>query len=155
MRNYRIEVNTNILISIQEEEISISQLYDFCLEPDCGAVVVFSGTVRSFSEGRLNVTSLVYEAYTELAIKMLSEIAERVFELYQGVRKIAIVHRLGLLSLCESSVVVAVSSEHREEAFQGARFAIDTLKARAPIWKKETWSGGEDWSENASTIVDL
>ncbi len=148
-------MNENILISVQDEEISIPQLYEFCLEPDCGAVVVFSGTVRSFSEGRLNVTSLLYEAYTELAVKMLSEIAERVFELYQGVRKIAIVHRLGLLSLCESSVVVAVSSEHREEAFQGARFAIDTLKARAPIWKKETWSGGEDWSENASTIVDL
>jgi molybdopterin synthase catalytic subunit len=70
------------------------------------------------------------------------------------VRRVAIVHRLGKLDLSESSVVVAVGSEHREEAFLGAKYAIDSLKVKAPIWKKETWSGGEDWSSVATTIID-
>ncbi len=147
-------MNTNIHISIQKEAISIPELYEFCLEPDCGAVVLFSGTARNFSEGRPNVTSLAYEAYEELAIKVLYEIAEKIFELYKGVRKVAIVHRLGLLALSESAVVVAVSSEHRNEAFEGAKYAIDTLKVKAPIWKKETWVGGEDWSDSTSMIID-
>ncbi|SHE37000.1 molybdopterin synthase catalytic subunit [Ferrithrix thermotolerans DSM 19514] len=146
--------SSKIWVSLQDDEISVGKLYEFCLDSSCGAVVLFSGIVRDFSEGRINVTALTYEAFESLAVKKLEEIAENVFELYQGVRRVAIVHRLGKLDLSESSVVVAVGSEHRDEAFLGAKYAIDSLKVKAPIWKKETWSGGEDWSSVATTIID-
>jgi|SRR5437764_2515123 len=112
---------------------------------DCGAVVVFSGTVRDHAEGRPGVTSLQYEAYEEQVAPKLAAIADSARARWGVLGRIALLHRVGALAVGETSVVVVVSSPHRPEAFDAARFCIDTLKATVPIWKRETWEGGTDW----------
>jgi len=74
---------------------------------------------------------------------------------WSDIRRVALLHRIGGLSLKESSVVVAVSSPHRPEAFEAARFGIDTLKATIPIWKREVWDGGDDWGLASQEISDV
>lgn len=108
-----------------------------------GAVVVFLGTVRDNSRGR-HVKFLEYEAYQPLARKEMQQVAEEARRRWP-VLGIAIVHRLGHLEIGDISVAIAVSSEHRKEAFEAGRFAIDTLKQTVPIWKKEVWDAGEAW----------
>lgn len=135
------------------DELPITALYEWAVRPDCGAVVLFSGTVRDHADGRTDVTSLEYEAYDEAVVPVFESIAAEIRQTFAEVGRIAIVHRTGLLELGESSVVVAVSSAHRPTAFDAARFAIDALKERAPIWKKENWSGGTDWGTGAHDIV--
>ena len=135
------------------DELPIAALYEWAVRPDCGAVVLFSGTVRDHADGRTDVTSLEYEAYEEAVVPVFQSIASDIRQMFSEVGRIAIVHRTGLLELGESSVVVCVSSAHRPTAFEAARFAIDALKERAPIWKKENWSGGTDWGTRAHDIV--
>ena len=120
---------------------------------DCGAVVLFSGTVRDHADGRTDVVSLDYEAYDDAVIPVFREIAAETRRRFGDARRIAILHRTGTLTLGESSVVVAVSSAHRPVAFDAARFAIDALKESAPIWKKENWSGGSEWGTGAHDVV--
>ena len=111
---------------------------------DCGAVVLFMGTVREMTAGRQTV-ALDYEAYPEMAQQMLEQlIAEARVE--WPVHAVAIEHRVGNLSLGEISVAIAVSSPHRAQAFEAGRFLIDRLKEIVPIWKKENWSDGtSEW----------
>lgn len=135
------------------DELPIAAIYEWALRPDCGAVVLFSGTVRDHAEGRTNVTSLDYEAYDEAAIPAFHKIVEETRQRFPDARRIAILHRTGRVELSESSVVVAVSSPHRPVAFDAARFAIDALKESAPIWKKENWVGGSDWGTGAHDVV--
>jgi molybdopterin synthase catalytic subunit len=115
-------------------------------QPDCGAVVLFSGTVRDHAEGRPGVTSLEYEAYEDEVESRLSAIAAEARRRWPALGRIALLHRVGALAVGETSVVVVVSSPHRPEAFDAARFCIDTLKETVPIWKRETWEGGTDWA---------
>ena len=122
------------------------------VRPDCGAVVVFVGTVRDHAEGRPGVVSLEYEAYVEQAEARMGAVAEEARARFDGVGRIALLHRTGPLALTEAAVVVAVSAPHRGEAFDAARFCIDTLKATVPIWKKEAWAGGEDWGTDATPV---
>ena len=111
-----------------------------------GGVVLFLGTVRNRSEGRA-VVGLEYEAYREMAEKRLAEVEKEVRARWR-VKKITMMHREGRLRVGEVSVAVAVSSEHRAEAFEAARFAIDRIKASAPIWKREVLKGGKKlWVE--------
>ena len=133
--------------------LSVGEVHDWAVRPDCGAVVVFSGTVRDHAEGRTDVTSLDYEAYPEAVIPAFQDIAAETRRRHPGARRVAIVHRTGRVLLSEPSVVVAVSSAHRGEAFEAARFAIDALKQTAPIWKKENWADGSDWGTGAHDIV--
>lgn len=135
------------------EELPIAAIYEWAVRPDCGAVVLFSGTVRDHAEGRTNVTSLDYEAYEDAAIPAFHKIVEETRRRFADARRIAILHRTGRVALNESSVVVAVSSAHRPVAFDAARFAIDALKESAPIWKKENWVGGSDWGTGAHDVV--
>jgi molybdopterin synthase catalytic subunit len=123
--------------------------------PDCGAVVVFSGNARDHAEGRTNVTSLEYEAYEEQAVPRLEAVAAEARTRWPAVGRIALVHRTGRLAIGDAAVVVAVSSPHRADAFDAARFCIDTLKAAVPIWKRETWDGGDHWGVDAQHVVDL
>ena len=116
--------------------------YDWCVRPDCGAVVLFSGTVRDHAEGRSGVAHLTYEAYEEHVVPRLEAIATEIRAQWPRTGRIALLHRVGRLELGESSVIVAVSAPHRAEAFEAARFGIDTLKETVPIWKQETWDGG-------------
>lgn len=112
--------------------------------PGCGAIVVFLGTVRDHSEGKFGVTHLEYEAYHGVVEPKLSEIVAEA-RVKWDVGRVAAVHRVGNLDVGEVSVAVGVGSAHRSEAFEAARYLIDELKRRAPIWKKEHWPGGAEW----------
>ena len=134
-------------------ELPISQIYEWALRPNCGAVVLFSGTVRDHADGRSDVTSLEYEAYEDAVVPVFQNLAHEARQQFDVIGRVAILHRTGLLQLEESSVVVAVSSPHRGNAFEAARFLIDALKESAPIWKKENWVGGSDWGTGAHDVV--
>jgi molybdopterin synthase catalytic subunit len=110
--------------------------------PDCGAVVLFLGVVRNHAEGRPGVHSMTYEAYAEPAVRRMQEIAAEARRGWPDIQRLALVHRLGELQLSEASVAVVVGSPHRADAFDAARFCIDTLKEAVPIWKKEHWGAG-------------
>ncbi len=142
-------------VALTADELPVGVIYDWCVRPDCGAVVLFSGTVRDHADHRTGVTELEYEAYEEQVEPRLAAISEEIRTRWPDVGRIVIVHRIGPLGLGESSVVVAVSSPHRPEAFEAARFSIDTLKATIPIWKREVWEGGEDWGLASQTITDV
>jgi molybdopterin synthase catalytic subunit len=132
-------------IALTEEPLPIAAAYEWAVRPECGAVVLFSGTVRDHAEGRPGVTSLEYEAYEEQVVPRLAAIAEEMHVRFPTVGRVVLLHRIGLLELGECSVIVVASAAHRDEAFVAARYGIDTLKATVPIWKRETWEGGVDW----------
>jgi molybdopterin synthase catalytic subunit len=145
----------NDLIDLRHSPIDVAELYRWAVIESCGAVVVFSGTVRDHADGRSNVTSLTYEAYEEPARARMADIAAEMRRRWSDLGRIAMVHRLGKLELSDSAVVVVVSAGHRPAAFEAARFAIDTLKDSVPIWKHESWSDGSDWGTNARPIGDV
>lgn len=153
--NRRFFDNGDTLIELSSEALKVGDLYDWSVLPRCGAVVVFSGTVRDHSEGRDNVTTLTYEAYDEQVIPKCLEITNEIRRRWPTVGRVALVHRVGELALGESSVLVVVSAPHRPEAFDAARFGIDALKATVPIWKREQWGDGGDWAHGAQHITDV
>jgi MoaE-MoaD fusion protein len=112
-------------------------------DPAAGAVVTFTGTVRDHARGQ-TVTALDYEAYAPAAEKMLARLGDEIQERW-GLERVAIVHRSGLLQVGEASVVIAVSSAHREAAFDACRYAIERIKQIVPIWKKEFYQDGATW----------
>ena len=140
-------------LALTADPLPVAQVYEWAVAPDCGAVVLFSGTVRDHAEGRDDVVALEYEAYEEAVVPVFRRIVDELRSRHPGAVKVAILHRTGRLGLGESSVVVAVSSAHRPVAFDAARFAIDAVKESAPVWKKEIWRDGEDWGTGAHTIV--
>ncbi len=130
-------------IDLVETPIDINAVLAQVNHAQAGAVVVFLGTVRDNNRGR-HVKYLEYEAYQAMARKEMRKVAadaQRQWPLLS----IAIVHRLGHLEIGEISVAIAVAAGHRSEAFEAARFAIDTLKHTVPIWKKEVWADGAVW----------
>ena len=141
-------------LGLTPDPLPVGAIYDWCVRPDCGAVVLFSGTVRDHAEHRTGVQYLEYEAYDEMVVPKLEEIVAETRARWTDVGRIALVHRIGRLELGESSVVACVSAPHRPEAFAAARFAIDALKVSVPVWKREVWEGGSDWGTNASELVD-
>jgi molybdopterin synthase catalytic subunit len=142
-------------VGITADTLPIGAALDFVSRPDCGASVVFTGVVRDFSEGRPGVQSLEYEAYDEEVTPRLAAIAGEARARWTTLGRLVLLHRAGLLAVGEASVVVAASAPHRGEAFDAARFCIDTLKATVPIWKRETWEGGEDWSACAHPVEEV
>ncbi len=108
-----------------------------------GAVVTFLGTVRKYTEGR-EVIYLDYEAYPEMAEEQLRAIAEEV-KAREGIEDVAIVHRIGRLSVGETSLTVAVASLHRRPGFDACLYTVERIKELAPIWKKEVWAEGSVW----------
>src|SRR5687768_9820057 len=113
-------------------------------EPGAGGIVIFSGVVRNQTDGR-PVKFLEYEAHTAMAEAKIREIGESIRARWAGVRRVAILHRIGRLEIGESSVLIAVSAAHRGDAFEACRYAIDTLKRTVPVWKKEHFEDGEVW----------
>ena len=140
-------------VGVTGDPLPLAAVALFVERPDCGGSVVFTGTVRDHSEGRPGVRSLEYEAYEEQVTPRLASIAAEARSRWPTAGRLALIHRTGLLAVGEASVVVAASAPHRDEAFEAARFCIDTLKATVPIWKKETWAGGEDWGTDATPVV--
>lgn len=120
--------------------------------PGSGAVVSFLGIVRDHAEGREGVESMTYEAYAEQAERRMGEIVEEARRRWPDLERVALLHRVGELALSEASVAVVVSSPHRPQAFEAARYCIDTLKETVPIWKQEHWSGGSDWAVESRPI---
>ncbi len=142
-------------VVLTPDELQIGEIYDWCVHRAGGAVVLFSGTARDHAEGRDGVSLLEYEAYEEHVEPRLQAIVDEMRTLWPDILRVAIGHRTGPLKIGESSVVVAVSSPHRPEAFEAARFGIDTLKATVPIWKREVWKDGEDWALGAQDISEV
>jgi MoaE-MoaD fusion protein len=113
------------------------------LDPDHGASIVFVGTTREHTNGQRTLL-LQYEAYEPMALRTMEQIGEEIAQRWSGSRA-AITHRLGVVGIGEASVVIAVSSPHRDWAYQASRYAIDRLKQIVPIWKKEVWEDGSEW----------
>ena len=142
-------------MALTSEPLSLEAAAEWVTRADCGAVVVFGGTVRDHAEGRPGVMELEYEAYAAQVEPRLSAIADKARSQWPGVGRVALWHRTGVLTVTECSVVVAVSAGHRGEAFDAARYCIDTLKTTVPIWKRERWVGGEDWGQDAHEIMEI
>ncbi len=137
------------LISITEKPIDVDKLLDYVSDQSSGASVLFTGTVRDHNE-QDKVSKLHYEAYQEMAEKILQEIENEVHTKWK-INKFIAIHRTGTLKVGEVSVVVAVSSGHRKEAFEACKFGIDSIKEKAPIWKKEFSKSGTEWLEGVIT----
>jgi molybdopterin synthase catalytic subunit len=131
------------LVRLVREPLDLASLQT--TNPCDGALCLFVGVVRAENEGR-RVRYLEYEAYEEMALPLMAEIAAETHRRWP-VSEVRLVHRLGRLEIGEASVAVAVVSPHRAEAFEACRYAIDTLKARVPIWKKEHYADGASWLE--------
>lgn len=121
---------------------------------DCGGIVSFIGAARDHSDGRPGVEVLEYEAYDDQVVPRLQRIADEARNRWTTVGRIVMLHRVGTLGIGDAAVVVVASAPHRDEAFEAARFCIDTLKSAAPIWKKETWDGGSSWGLEAQHVTD-
>ena len=128
---------------LSAEPLSLDAAVDEVRSERAGAIATFVGTTRIESRGR-TVHRLEYEAYEEMAEKVMREIADELKRRYD-LCEIAIHHRTGQVDIGEASVVIAVSAPHREDALAGCKDAIDTLKEQVPLWKKEIYEGGEEW----------
>lgn len=140
-------------VALSTEPLPLDRLACWPVLPRCGAVVLFAGTVRDHAEGRPGVVSLEYEAYAAAALEQMSAIAGELRQMWPLTGRAAMVHRTGLLAPGDISVVVAVSAPHRPEAFDGARYGIDAIKSRVPIWKRETWEGGSAWGLDSHPVA--
>lgn len=137
------------IIRLTTAPIDVNEALAAIADPECGAETFFIGRVRNEFEGRAS-EGIFYDAYVGLAEKELQRIAEELKTEF-GVRHVVLVHRTGDLPVGTASVLVAVSSGHRPEAFRAAREGIDRIKARVPIWKREHWADGADtWHDDPS-----
>lgn len=118
------------------------QLIDETVDDRCGALVIFSGDIRHHNQGRDDVVAIEYEAHQVMASRVLEAIEAEVLERF-GIHQCRIQHRTGRVAVGESSVLVVCRAPHRRDAFEGARYAMDELKERTPIWKREIYADGE------------
>ncbi|MCH5376496.1 MAG: molybdenum cofactor biosynthesis protein MoaE [Planctomycetes bacterium] len=128
------------MIQITDEPIDAAEVLRRVASTKAGAVVLFLGTTREFTDGR-RTESLDYECYREMAEQKMTQLESQACCRWPLVG-CAIVHRIGHLELGETSVAIAVSSPHRLAAFEAGKWLIDTLKEVVPIWKKENWTDG-------------
>jgi len=132
-------------IVLTDAALAVDALHAWATTPRAGAVVCFLGVVRDHADGRDGVRAMTYEAYEEPARRIMGEIVAEARHRWPDIERVALWHRVGELALSEPSVAVVVSSPHRDDAFNAARYCIDTLKDAAPIWKREHWRAGSDW----------
>lgn len=121
--------------------LDLHQIYQLADDGANGAIALFSGMVRNQTNGD-PVIALEYQAYEPMAIAVFKQIASEIRKQWPDVTHVVIHHRTGKLTVGEISVLVAIGSPHRREAFAACQYAIDTLKHNAPIWKKEHWRDG-------------
>jgi molybdopterin synthase catalytic subunit len=133
------------LISTTKNTIDQTKIFDQLKDDSCGAIISFTGLVRDHnSKGK--VEGIFYEAYNEMVEEILKNIEKEVFKKW-NIKKFIAVHRTGDLEVGEISVIVAVSSEHRKDAFEACSYGIENIKKRCPIWKKEKTQFGSEWIE--------
>jgi len=134
-----------VLIEITAAALTPEPFLQHVRRDDSGAVALFLGVVRDNNLGR-RVLYLEYDAYPEMAESKLREVAEEAQSRWP-ITDVAIAHRTGRLEIGETSLLVAVSSPHRHDAFAACHHIVNRIKEIVPIWKKEVWEGGEAWSE--------
>ncbi|MCZ6567265.1 MAG: molybdenum cofactor biosynthesis protein MoaE [Actinobacteria bacterium] len=142
------ESKQTVRVNVGDDVIDAAALVDSVRRADSGATVLFLGTVRDHSEGKTGVTHLEYEVYAEMVVPKIEEIVTEACRRWP-VMSVAVEHRSGVVEVGEVSVAVAVACAHRADAFDAARLIIDELKEGAPIWKKEFWPGGAEWSRGS------
>ena len=140
-------------VAIVNGVINSGALVNSIKHPEDGAVAVFEGIVRDNTRGR-RTRYLDYEAYEEMALKQMEELAESALMDFK-IRDVAIVHRVGRLEIGETSVLIVVASAHRGAAFDACRWLIDTLKRTVPIWKKEHFEDGAVWADGEPFPDDI
>ncbi|RDV37666.1 molybdenum cofactor biosynthesis protein MoaE [Bradymonadaceae bacterium TMQ3] len=128
---------------LSDTPLDMSALLAECEDPAGGGLVVFSGDVRNHHEGRRGVTAITYEAHPAIAARVLRELEAEVLERFKVLR-CRIQHRTGRVEVGQASVLVICRAAHRDAAFEGARYAIDTLKLKTPIWKLEHYDDGTE-----------
>ena len=131
------------MFKVTTEPLSIDEAYAAVRRDDCGAVALFVGTVRDHHDGK-KVVSISYSAFREMAEKEFAKIAAEAAGRWK-IGTVYIAHRTGKLEIGDASVVIAVSSAHRAEAFEACRHAIEALKKMAPVWKEEFYETGKAW----------
>lgn len=131
--------------AIVRERIDTRAVLESLKRPEDGAAIAFEGVVRNNTRGRRTLY-LEYEAYEEMALSQMEELAAQALGKFQ-IRDVAIVHRLGRLEIGETSVLIVVASAHRGPAYEASRWLIDTLKQTVPIWKKEYFVDGAVWAD--------
>ena len=139
------------MIRVSEGRLDPEAITDLVRGSSSGAVVTFLGTTRE-TTGDRRVLALEYEAYVPMAESKLAQVAEEMKERWE-VNEVAIAHRLGRLDIGEISLVVAIASAHRREAFAACQYAVDRIKQTVPIWKKEFFEGGEVWVESPEDVA--
>ncbi len=128
---------------LSEQPLDRDALIEETADDRCGALVIFSGDIRNHNDGRRDVVAIEYEAHHTMAARVLEAIEAEVRENFE-VHQCRVQHRLGRVEVGQSSVLVICRAAHRAAAFDGARYAIDELKERTPIWKREFYEDGED-----------
>ena len=136
------------MFALSDGPIDVAAVRQAVTDPLFGAVLVFEGVTRDNFDGR-TVTELSYEAYEAMAVPELERIGAEIAEKWPGART-AIVHRIGVVPVTETSVVIAVGTPHRAACYEANRYAIEALKERVPIWKKEIYADGSAWKANAA-----
>ena len=131
------------LFEVTESPLSLDVMARTVGQNTSGAIASFLGVVREFSRGR-RVDHLEYDAYPEMAVAKMRQIGDEIHARWP-VDRVAMVHRVGRLTVGEASVAIAVASPHRQEALQACAYAIERLKEIVPIWKKEVWADGSEW----------
>ena len=132
---------SNDHFAIAFSPLDLAEVYRLADDGANGAIALFSGMVRNQTDGA-PVVALEYQAYEPMAIAVFKQIAANIHQQWPDITRIVIHHRTGKLTVGEISVLVAIGSPHRREAFAACQYAIDTLKHNAPIWKKEHWQNG-------------
>ena len=141
--------------SIVREEINLEDLRKRSQDAQAGAVLIFCGDVRNHNQKK-DVSFLEYEAHEKMALKQIKKIVEHAQQKWE-LHKVEVIHRLGKLAVTDCSIAIAVSTSHRNDAYDASRYIIDTVKHSVPIWKKEHFVNGEsNWSEGceASSIIE-
>lgn len=130
--------------AIMAQALDSAALQQYVQTPQDGAVVLFTGVVRDNFGGRAT-DHLVYDAYAEMAVPVLNQLAEEAQARWE-IGRVAVHHRVGRLEIGETAVVVAVAAPHRQAAFEAAAYIMDRIKDVAPIWKREQWAdGAAEW----------
>jgi molybdopterin synthase catalytic subunit len=141
-------------VGLSDAPLPLGLAAEWAVRPDCGALVLFSGTARNHADGRPGVHLLEYEAYEEQVAPKLLTVAAEARARWPELGRLVLLHRTGVVPIGESAVITIATAPHRQAAFEAGRFCIDAVKAAVPIWKRESWDGGESWGLEAQHVVE-